>query len=239
MKILMVGYGIMGHNLEEMIKTTNHEIVGILGKEIGEVLDFNNIKDFDVLIDFSHPSNLKSILQCLVDRKKAGVICTTGLNDLQKEEIKIASKDTAIIYSQNMSIGISIMKKAIKEINKALDYEFDVEIVEAHHNKKLDAPSGTALMLANALKEDHDYNLCDRPHENKRRDKHDLTMHAIRGGGLAGEHSVLFLGEEEYLEVRHVALSRKLFCKGALKAAIFIKDKEKGLYTLDDVIQEA
>ena len=201
---------------------------------------FNDINvDADVIIDFSHPSVLNDLLAFAKTKKIPAVIATTGLTEQQVESIKFASKDVPLFFSANMSIGVSLVSELAKKAAKVLQGSFDIEIVEAHHNQKIDAPSGTALMLADsiseALNEKTIYEF-DRHSKRMKRTKNEIGIHAVRGGTIVGEHEIIFAGEDEVIELKHTAYSKAVFAKGAVEAAKFLKGKEPGLYTMKEVI---
>ncbi|MBU5456112.1 4-hydroxy-tetrahydrodipicolinate reductase [Caproiciproducens sp. MSJ-32] len=194
--------------------------------------------EVDVIIDFSHPSNLDQMLDFSIKRKIPLVIATTGLSEEQLKEIEDASKKTAILHSSNMSLGINILSRVLRNISKLLSEDFDIEIIEKHHNKKVDAPSGTAYLLANVINEVLDNSkeyTYGREGKNVKREKNEIGIHAIRGGTIAGEHTIIFAGDDEIIELKHTALSKSIFALGAIKAARFIVKSEEGLYTMDDI----
>lgn len=193
----------------------------------------------DALIDFSHPSLLDDILKFVTSKKIPAVICTTGLSAEQVEKIKEASKIVPIFFSANMSIGINLLVELAKKATTILGDYFDIEIVEKHHNQKLDAPSGTALMIANAINDTMDNSLnyvYDRHSVRKKREKNELGIHAIRGGTIVGEHDVIFAGRDEVITLSHSASSKSVFAVGAVNAAIFLNGKSAGLYSMSDMI---
>ena len=193
----------------------------------------------DVLIDASHHSLTPDLLAFAAERGVPAVICTTGHTDPETEMIVTYSKKIPILKSRNMSIGVNLLIELVKKATQSLDDGFDVEIVEAHHSGKLDAPSGTALMLADAVKsvrEDAEY-VYDRHDVRRERGENEVGIHSIRGGTIVGEHSVIFAGRDEVITLSHSAGSRDLFAAGALKAAEFVADAAPGLYTMADVIR--
>ena len=168
------------------------------------------------------------------------VLCTTGLSPEQIEKVKETSKKTAILRSANMSLGINTLMKLVQDAAKVLaNAGFDIEIVEKHHNKKLDAPSGTALALADSINEamDERYHYkYDRSTERVRRDENEIGISAVRGGTIVGDHDVIFAGTDEVITFSHTAYSKAIFGKGALQAALFLAGKEPGMYDMQDVI---
>lgn len=196
----------------------------------------------DVIIDFSHPSVLSAILDFAKQRKIPAVICTTGLDEEQKKMLKDASEEVGIFFSANMSIGINLLIALAKKATAVLSENFDIEIVEQHHNRKLDAPSGTALAIADAISEDMrapaEY-MYDRHSIRRKRNKNEIGIHAIRGGTIVGKHNVIFAGKDEIIEISHEASSREIFANGALNAAKFMNKKPQGMYSMDDLINSA
>ena len=206
---------------------------------------FKSFKDInisaDVIIDFSHPSTLPSLLEYAVQHKCPAVIATTGLSEEQIEKIHLAAKQIPIFFAANMSIGVALVAELAAKAAKVLEGSFDIEIVEMHHNQKIDAPSGTALMLANtvsdALEEKPHYEF-DRHSKRAKRDPHEIGIHALRGGTVVGEHEVIFAGLDEVIKISHSARSKELFAVGALNAAIFLHQKPAGLYNMKDLIAD-
>ncbi len=194
----------------------------------------------DVLVDFSSPKALESILQFCIERQVPAVLCTTGLSDRQLEEIQQASEKVAILKSANMSLGINTLLKILKDAAKVLaPAGFDVEIVEKHHNLKKDAPSGTAIALADSINEamDEKYHyVYDRSQNNEPRDAEEIGITAVRGGTIVGDHDVIFAGQDEVITFSHRAYSKAIFGKGALEAAKFLAGKPAGYYQMSDVI---
>ncbi len=196
-------------------------------------------EEFDVIIDFSHVKALPGIFALAEAKGKPIIVCTTGLSDADKSTLFQLSEKVPVFYSGNMSLGINVLIHLVKKAAEILSDDFDMELVEAHHNRKVDAPSGTALMIADALNDTYDHSLeyvYDRHEVREPRGKKQLGIHAIRGGNIVGEHTVIFAGQEELLEVRHSAMTRDVFARGAVKAAHFIKDKPAGLYQMNDLI---
>lgn len=193
----------------------------------------------DVIIDFSHPSTLSSVLEYAKSTKTPAIICTTGLTAEQKAEIGAASKDVAIFFSANMSLGVNVIIDLAKKATKVLEDNFDIEIIEKHHNQKLDAPSGTALAIADAISEtmtnEAEY-VYDRHSVRKKRGKNEIGIHSMRGGTIVGEHSVIFAGKDEVIEINHIATSREVFATGAVKAAKFLAGKPAGFYDMNDLL---
>lgn len=198
------------------------------------------VVDADVVIDFASPKATDALLDYCVEKNVPAVICTTGLSDEQLDRIKEASTKVAILKSANMSLGINTLFKLLKEAVKVLNPAgYDIEIVEKHHNQKVDAPSGTALALADAIKEElpQDYYYkYDRSQERVKRDAKEIGISAVRGGTIVGEHEVIFAGEDEVIEFKHTAYSKAVFAKGAIEAAKFLAGKPAGFYDMSHVI---
>lgn len=194
--------------------------------------------DADVIIDFSNPAVLDSLLAYATEKKLPVVICTTGYTDEQVKKIHSAAEIIPVFYSRNMSIGINLIIELAKKATAVLGDEFDIEIVEQHHNQKLDAPSGTALMIADAIstvKDDAEY-IYDRHAYRKKRDKKEIGIHSIRGGNIVGEHEVIFAGTDEVITVSHSARSKTVFAVGSLNAAVFLNGKKAGMYDMADLL---
>lgn len=194
----------------------------------------------DAIIDFSTPKILSDLLAYSKEKKIPVVLCTTGYSEEQLAEIEEAAADTAILKSANMSLGINTLLKLVQDAARVLAAEgFDVEIVEKHHNQKLDAPSGTALALADAVNEamgnPYEY-VYDRSQKRQKRDKKELGISAVRGGTIVGDHDVIFAGKDEVITFSHMAYSKAVFGKGAVSAAKFLKGKTNGRYEMADVI---
>lgn len=191
----------------------------------------------DVIIDFSHHSTIDDTLSYAIKTKTPLVIATTGFNDEELEKIKESSNIIPIFHSSNMSLGVNVLIKLVKEAAKALN-GFDIEIIEKHHNKKLDAPSGTAVMIANGVKEvlpDSEY-IYGRHGRSDKRSSNEIGIHAIRGGTIVGEHTTIFAGHDEVVEIKHSAQSKDIFAKGAIAAAKFLVKQEAGYYNMNNML---
>ncbi len=194
----------------------------------------------DVIIDFSHPRCLNSVLAFAVERGVPAVIGTTGFGTEQGERIADASRSVAILHSANMSFGMNVLFSLIEQATVLARYGFDVEIIEKHHRQKIDAPSGTALAIAGVINDrlGNTMNLkIGRHSKAELRQQDEIGIHAIRGGTIVGEHDIIFAGPSEVIEIRHSALSREVFAHGAVRAARFIVGLQPGLYTMRDLIQ--
>lgn len=245
MNIGIVGRGAMGKVLKELIDEKDGlKCTGIIEPLNGEKL--NNIKEkIDVIIDFSNPANLNMIEEFARKQGCGVVIATTGFSEKQKQQILELSKQVPVVQAANFSLGIAVMKKILTRITPILEENFDIEIIEKHHKNKLDAPSGTAKLLAEAMNPKGEFNqLYGREGNGKRRKE--IGIHAVRGGSIAGEHTVIFAGEDELLEIKHTAASKKIFALGAIKAAEFLGERliagtyngevSVGLYDIEEVL---
>lgn len=245
-KIVLSGCnGKMGGVISSYVATRNDcAIVAGIDKNTAMRFDypvFASPADFtgeaDVLIDFSHPSVFDPLLDMVLEKKIPSVICTTGLSAEQKERIHGAAESIPMFYSANMSLGINLMIGLVKKAAQVLGQDFDIEIVEKHHNQKIDAPSGTAIMLADAIAEGGDYQyIYDRHSVRKKREKSEIGIHSIRGGTIVGEHDVIFAGPDEVLTISHSAASKNVFGVGAVNAAVFLAGKQPGLYDMSALI---
>ena len=196
----------------------------------------------DVVIDFSSAQAVDGLLDYCEKRRLPVVLCTTGMSQAQLDRMERLSAETAVLKSANMSLGVNTIMKLAQAAAKVLaEAGYDMEIIERHHNQKVDAPSGTALALADAVNEamngQYHYRY-DRSEVREKRDPKEIGIHAVRGGSIVGDHQVLFCGPDEVVEIRHTAYSRSIFAKGALQAAKFLKGKAAGSYTMSDVIEE-
>lgn len=206
---------------------------------------YNNIFDCkektDVILDFSRPDSLDTLLDYAKTNKTALVLCTTGYNEEQLLKIKDYSKEIAIFRSANMSLGVNIINNILKKVSSLLYKDYDIEIIEKHHNQKVDSPSGTALLLANTIKgaipEETNF-IYGREGISKREHKN-IGIHAVRGGTIVGEHEIIFAGQGETIEIKHSAISREVFAVGALKACEFMCSKPSGFYTMDNMLENS
>ena len=206
---------------------------------------YDNIKNIkkkaDVIIDFSHPALLDSLIEYCEKENTGAVIATTGLSKEQVEKIDELSKKVAIFRSANMSLGINLLINLVKKAAAILEDKFDIEIIEKHHNQKIDAPSGTALMIADEISdvlENSPQYVYDRHSVRKKRAKNEIGLHAIRGGTIVGEHDVIFAGNDEIIEINHKAMSKEIFAVGAIKAAKYIAGKKSGMFSMKELMEE-
>lgn len=249
-KLIMHGCnGKMGQVITKMVKEdTNAEIAAGIDKYMGIPNDYPVFESIakcdveaDVIIDFSNASAVDELLDYCEEKKVPVVLCTTGLSEEQLQRVKIVSEKVAVLKSANMSLGINLLLKLLQDATKVLGVAgYDIEIVEKHHNQKVDAPSGTALALADSINDalDDAYTyVYDRSQVRQKRDKKEIGISAVRGGTIVGEHEVFFAGEDEVIEFKHTAYSKAVFAKGAVEAGKFLKGKGPGLYGMQDVIQ--
>ena len=225
---------------EEMKVVAGIEPSGEAKNDYPVYKSFDELKETaDVIMDFSTASAIDSLLSYCEKTHTPLVLCSTGLSEAQLDRVENLAKESAVLVSANMSLGINVLLKLLKSVTGTLyGNGFDIEIVEKHHNQKLDAPSGTALALADVMKDELDdisYNL-DRSKVRKKRERNEIGISAVRGGTIVGEHEVIFAGTDEVIEIKHTAYSRAIFAKGAMSAAKFLKGKNTGKYSMSDVI---
>lgn len=249
-KVIMNGCnGRMGQVITGLVKQDEAvEIVAGIDQYDGIKNDYpvyTSIEDCEVeadaVIDFSNAAAVDGLLDYCVKRQIPVVLCSTGLSEEQLKKVEESSKKVAVLKSANMSLGVNTLLEILPKIVKILaPAGFDMEIVEKHHNQKLDAPSGTALALADCMNDavggDYEYKY-DRTKERKKREKNEIGISAVRGGSIVGEHEIIFAGMDEVIEVKHTAYSRAIFGKGAIEAAKFLNGKPAGRYDMSDVIR--
>ncbi len=249
MRILLSGAcGRMGHAVAEVCRDKGIEIAG--GVDVSACsteASFPLYPSFeactanaDVIVDFTRPETLPGLLAFAIKEKMPVVLATTGYNPSDIRKIKDASQTIPVFQSANMSLGINLLKNLIRQAAAVLGENFDVEIIERHHNRKIDAPSGTALMLYDELSTCYPGGremVPGRETRTQAREHREIGVHAVRGGSVAGTHEVGFYGQGETLTLIHDAQNRTVFAQGAVQAALFIKDKPAGFYTMDDMIQ--
>ena len=247
-KIILCGAnGKMGHVIRNIVAADKDcEIVAGIDKnteaaDFPVYSDFNSIKEeADVIIDFSNPALLNSLLEYSAAKKIPVVIATTGFDDDQKKQIENAATENGVFFTYNMSLGINLLATLAKKAVDVLGNDFDIEIIEKHHNQKIDAPSGTALMLADAICEEIDKPMkyeYDRHSKREKRSKNEIGMHAVRGGTIVGEHEIIFAGRDEIITLSHSARSKEIFAVGAVNAAKYMVGKGAGLYTMKELIK--
>lgn len=194
-----------------------------------------------VIIDFSHPSTLDSLLSYCLSNGTALVIATTGYTEEQIAKIHKAAEQIPLFFTFNMSLGINLLADLAKKAVKVLGGQYDIEIIEKHHNQKIDAPSGTAIMLADAINGELDKKysyVYDRHSVRAKRGKTEIGLHSVRGGTIVGEHEIIFAGRDEVISLKHEAHSKQVFAVGSVNAAIFLADKPAGLYAMSDLLSE-
>ena len=249
-KILMHGCnGKMGRMITEIVKNEEDAVIAAgVDKFTGIPNDYPVFEeiaqcdvDVDVVIDFSNAGAVDELLDYCVKKSLPVVLCTTGLSDEQLKKVDECSEKIAVLKSANMSMGINLLLKLLKDAAKVLaPAGYDIELVEKHHNQKLDAPSGTALALADSINEamgnKYEY-VYDRSQVRKKRDAKEIGISAVRAGTIVGEHEVIFAGTDEVIEFKHTAYSRSVFAKGAVEAGKFLAGQPAGMYDMRDVIQ--
>ena len=245
-KILLCGcQGFMGKTITHIVSESDDATI-VAGVDIKNDLTtnypiFSDINDVtekaDVIIDFSHPSLLLKILEYSKKNNVPAVLATTGYSENDIKTINEYSKYVPLFFTYNMSLGINLITELAVKAKEILGSGFDIEIIEKHHNKKIDAPSGTAIMLANALNSNNEFEyVYDRQSVKKARSKNEIGICSIRGGTIVGEHSVIFAGNDEVVEIKHSAYSKKVFAVGAVNAAKWLKSQDKGLYSMKNII---
>lgn len=241
--------GRMGRVVTEMVsKEEQLEIVAGVDSYTGvpnEYPVFENIAQCDVpadvIVDFSNAQAVDGLLDYCVEKQVPVVLCSTGLSEEQLQRVKETAEKVAVLKSANMSVGINLLLKLLANAAQILGPAgYDIELVERHHNQKVDAPSGTALALADSINDSlqgvYEY-VYDRSPVRQKRDAKEIGISAVRGGTIVGEHEVIFAGTDEVIEFKHTAYSRSVFAKGAVEAAKFLAGKEAGFYDMSDVIQ--
>lgn len=248
-KIIMHGCnGRMGRVITDLVSQESEAtiVAGVdkFGNGTGEFPVFDSIEKCDVpadvIIDFSNASAVDSVLDYAVEKKIPVVLCTTGLSDDQLAKVKETSSKVAVLKSANMSVGVNVLMKVLRDAAPTLAAAgFDIEIVEKHHNQKLDAPSGTAIALADcindSLNNEYEY-VYDRSTRREKRPEKEIGISAVRGGTIVGDHDVIFAGLDEVVTLSHRAYSRSIFAKGAIEAAKFLAGKPAGMYDMSNVI---
>ena len=248
-KIILTGAcGKMGKVIQSVVDTRNDcTIVAGVDKYNDNSSSFpvyaklSEVKEeADVVIDFSNPSLLDELLSFGIQTNTALVIATTGFDECQKKKIQDASEKCPIFFTYNMSLGINLLANLAKKAVAVLGNDFDIEIIEQHHNQKIDAPSGTALMLADAISEEFDKPMkyeYNRHSKREKRTKDEIGIHAVRGGTIVGEHSILFAGRDENITLSHSARSKEVFAVGAVNAAVFMNGKTPGMYDMGELVK--
>lgn len=232
MKACVVGYGAMGKIISEML---GDDLFLNVALEC-ENKNFDNVNDkIDVIIDFSSPFNLDMICDYVSKTKTPVVFATTGYSKEQLDKINELSKIAPVLRSANFSLGVIVLNRLVKEVTPLLE-GYDIEIIEAHHNKKVDAPSGTAKMLLKSAMDATGYDAKMGRNGYCPREKNEIGVSAVRGGTIVGEHEVMYCGNDEVITLKHSAQSKKIFATGAIKAARWLKDQKPGFYDMEDVL---
>jgi len=249
-KILMSGCnGKMGQVITRL-SSQSEDLKIVAGYDLNDSVKnnypvFSSLKscnvEIDVIIDFSNPAALDQLVDYASAKKLPLVMATTGLSQTDIKKLETVSKDIPVFFSANMSLGVNLLIDLVKKATKILEENFDIEIVEKHHNQKVDAPSGTALSIADAInsvldqKQEYIY---DRHSRRKKRSTREIGIHAVRGGTIVGDHSVIFAGNDEIIEINHIAMSKEIFGTGALRAAKFLFGKKPGFYNMKDLLSD-
>ncbi len=248
-KILLHGCnGKMGRMINEIVKGDEDAVIAAGVDPYTEVPNdfpvFDSVGkcdvDVDVVVDFSNAGAMDELLDWCAEKQVPVVLCTTGLSEAQLQKVERTAERTAVLKSANMSLGINLLLKLLQDAAKVLaPAGYDIELVERHHNQKLDAPSGTALALADSVNEalNNEYHyVYDRSQVRQKREKKEIGISAVRGGTIVGEHEVIFAGTDEVIEFKHTSYSRSVFAKGAVEAGKFLAGKTSGMYDMGDVI---
>ena len=234
MKILITGYGKMGRMVEELAQQKGWEILAALDGQDAKLL--RQLKKADAAVDFSHPAMLDPLANYIRRTGTPLISGTTGYSEEQMDVLRQLGKSAAVLYSANYSLGVALLRRILENFGPMLLADFDVELVEKHHNQKADAPSGTAKMLVAAMNREHTYREVHGRNGFVGKRRKEIGIHAVRGGTVAGEHDVYFFGDDEIFEIKHTANSRKIFVNGALRAARFAVTQKPGMYTMKDIL---
>ena len=239
MRIILIGRGKMGTLIRETAAAAGDEIEAVFGRDdLGQLGRLGRVAD--VVMDFSRPEALPEVASYVRRTGTPLLSGTTGYTEAEKGSLFALGSAAPVLWSANYSLGVAVLARALQVIAPVLGPDFDIEITETHHSQKADAPSGTAIALADALngalEGDYEY-VYDRSGQRKKRDSHEIGISAVRGGTIVGEHEVIFAGEDEVIEFKHTAYSKALFAKGAVAAAKFLAGKGPGRYDMSDVIQ--
>lgn len=232
MEIIIHGTGAMGRLLKEIAES--YEDIKITGFA-DELTDETG----DIIIDFSHYSRLDALLDYSKNKRIPLIVATTGYSNETMRKIEETVKEIPVLLSSNMSLGVNLLNDILERIVPVLYENYDIEVIEKHHNQKVDSPSGTAKTLVETIERSCTEEMREQygREGNSKRERNEIGIHSLRGGTIVGEHSVLFCGEDEIIEIKHTAMSKKIFAMGTLKAARFLVGKEAGLYTMKDIFK--
>ena len=232
MEIIIHGTGAMGRLLKEIAES--YEGIKITGFA-DELTDETG----DIIIDFSHYSRLDALLDYSKNKRIPLIVATTGYSNETMRKIEETVKEIPVLLSSNMSLVVNLLNDILERIVPVLYENYDIEVIEKHHNQKVDSPSGTAKTLVETIERSCTEEMREQygREGNSKRERNEIGIHSLRGGTIVGEHSVLFCGEDEIIEIKHTAMSKKIFAMGALKAARFLVGKEAGLYTMKDIFK--
>lgn len=239
MKIIVYGAGVMAQLVKESIINSGNEFAGFvdpLGNGDFLKLKGENVQ-FDAIIDFSHFSLIDDVIDAAIEKKVPLLVAATGHSEEQQKKIQEAGRKIPLIKATNTSLGVTVVNEIVAYATKLLK-DFDIEIIEKHHNRKIDAPSGTANTLLEVIKSslDEEYDAVYGREGHSKRSEKEIGVHAVRAGNIVGEHTVIYSRNDEIIEIKHEALSRKMFSDGAVKAVMYLKNKENGIYTMKDVL---
>ncbi|WP_324825027.1 4-hydroxy-tetrahydrodipicolinate reductase [Sinanaerobacter sp. ZZT-01] len=241
-KTVIVGAGRTGKEVRKKVdEAEDMELIGVVTRHGADEKCLDSLAELEeipeVIIDFSKPERLDEILHYAESNSIPLILGTTAYSEEQKNMIYKLSEKIPIVYTSNFSLGITVLKQVLKQITPILKEEFDIEVEEMHHSAKLDSPSGTTKMLLETLNKEQEYKLVYGRNGNERRGK-EIGVHSLRGGTVAGQHNIVYAGEDELLQISHQAHSNSIFAKGAVKAAKFILQKRNGIYDMSDVLFE-
>ena len=241
MKVVIYGsQGTMGQLATSFFRTQKVDVieVDVQSKNDEVISNIHDVDDADLIVDFSHVSQIETLLAYATKKNRPLLIATTGYNLEQEARICKASKHIPIFKSANLSLGIHLVRLILKDYTKIFEKYYDIEIIEKHHKNKVDAPSGTAYLLfdtINDASENERTSVTDRSHRQEKKDANDVGISSIRAGQIVGEHTVLFASDDDVIELTHKAQSKMMFVKGAWAAATFIINQKPGYYTMDDI----
>ena len=238
MRIILIGRGKMGTLIRETAAAAGDEIEAVFGRDdLGQLGRLGRVAD--VVMDFSRPEALPEVASYVRRTGTPLLSGTTGYTEAEKGSLFALGSAAPVLWSANYSLGVAVLARALQVIAPVLGPDFDIEITETHHSQKADAPSGTALMIADAINEEAGgayHYVYDRHDVRQKRDPHEIGLHAVRGGSIVGEHEVLFCGPDEVITLSHSAASRGVFANGAINAAVYLAGRKPGLYTMADLL---
>lgn len=238
MRVVLCGYGRMGKMIEDTIRLHNDIEIAMIVDETNQDSLYLLQEPVDMIIDFSNPASFDVLHRYILEKKVALLSGTTNLSQEQLVQLQDLGKEVPILHCANFSLGIAVFQQLLQQITPVLEKDFDIEVIESHHNQKVDAPSGTAKLLVAAMNPNHSYEEVHGREGNCGARGNEIGIHAIRGGTVAGEHTVVFLGQDEILEIKHTATSRQIFVNGAIHAAKWLIKQQPGCYDMQDVVKK-